>query len=362
MATLILLIYNILVNIFVWPFCLFVYHHSNFKNTLMLRLAFKIPVFPHGELIWFHAASLGEVKAISKLIDVLKSQRPNCFICLSSMNASGRKAAAMIKGIDLVLPMPFDISWIMGRYMAHLKPKVLVIVETEIWPNLLIQARKAHVKTIFINARMSSKSFNHYKMFKSLMTHILSNVRVLAVSSEDAERYATLGAKKVEVFGNLKLGNMPVINPEKERELRRMLQCGDRPVFIAGSTREGEEQFVIEAIQTARASIPELFSIVAPRHPQSIPLFIDLAKSFGISWTLRTKPAKDADLVFVDTIGELSDFYAVAQVAFVGGKSRAGRRSEHPGACREECADYSRPSYGKLSVGTGCCQRSYDNC
>lgn len=328
----------------------------------MLRLAFKIPVFPHGELIWFHAASLGEVKAISKLIDVLKSQRPNCFICLSSMNASGRKAAAMIKGIDLVLPMPFDISWIMGRYMAHLKPKVLVIVETEIWPNLLIQARKAHVKTIFINARMSSKSFNHYKMFKSLMTHILSNVRVLAVSSEDAERYATLGAKKVEVFGNLKLGNMPVINPEKERELRRMLQCGDRPVFIAGSTREGEEQFVIEAIQTARASIPELFSIVAPRHPQSIPLFIDLAKSFGISWTLRTKPAKDADLVFVDTIGELSDFYAVAQVAFVGGKSRAGRRSEHPGACREECADYSRPSYGKLSVGTGCCQRSYDNC
>ena len=285
----------------------------------MLRLAFKLPVVPHGELIWFHAASLGEVKAIGNLITVLKTQRPDCLICLSSMNATGRKAAAMIKGIDLILPMPFDISWIMRRYMAHLKPRVLVIVETEIWPNLLMQAQKAHVKTIFINARMSSKSFNHYKMFKSLMTNLFSNTRVLAVSSEDAERYAALGAKKVEVFGNLKLDNMPVINLEKEREIRRMLQCVDRPVFIAGSTREGEEPFVMEAIKTARTSISGLFSIVAPRHPASIPLLIDLAKSFGLSWTLRTKPAKDADLLFVDTMGELSDFYAVAQVAFVGG-------------------------------------------
>ena len=285
----------------------------------MLRLAFKLPVVPRGDLIWFHAASLGEVKAISTLIEMLKSQRPDCCICLSSMNATGRKAASMIKGIDLILPMPFDLAWIMRRYLAHLKPKVLVIVETEIWPNFLIQARKARVETIFINARISPKSFNRYKMIKSLMKNIFSNARILAVSNEDAARYSALGAKKVEVFGNLKFGNTPVINPEKEREIRRMLQCAERPVFIAGSTREGEEQFVIEAIKTARTSLPELFSIVAPRHPASIPVLIDLAKSFGISWTLRTKPAKDADLLFVDTMGELSDFYAVAQVAFVGG-------------------------------------------
>ncbi|MDM7988607.1 MAG: 3-deoxy-D-manno-octulosonic acid transferase [Smithella sp.] len=319
MATLILGIYNILANILVWPFCIFFNNHSNFKNTLMQRLALKLPVVPHGELIWFHASSLGEVNAISTLIEIVKSKQPDCSICLSSMTATGRKAASMIKGVDLVLPMPFDLSWIMRRYIEHLQPKVLVIVETEIWPNLLMQAKKAKVKTLFINARVSPKSFNRYKMIKSLMTNILDNARILAVSAEDAGRYAALGAKQVEVFGNLKFDNMQTINPDKKIHIRRMLYCGDRPVFIAGSTREGEERFVIEAIRDARTRIPRMFSIVAPRHPQSIPLFIDLAKSFGITWALRTKPAQDADLLLVDTMGELSDFYAVAQAAFVGG-------------------------------------------
>jgi 3-deoxy-D-manno-octulosonic-acid transferase len=319
MARLILGIYNILGNIFIWPLCLCLYRHSNFKDTLMQRLAFKIPAVPHGELIWLHASSLGEVRAITPMIAALKSKRPDCRICLSSMTATGRQAASGIKGIDLILPMPFDLAWVMRCYFTYLKPKILVIVETEIWPNLLIQAQKAHVETMFINARISLKAFNRYKMIRPLMAHILNNARILASATENASRFTALGAGQVEVFGNIKFDTMRKANPANLLNLKQALKCGDRPVFIAGSTRKGEERLVIEAIREARLHIPELFCIIAPRHPENIPILIELAESFGISWALRSKINANTDLIFIDSVGELFDLYGVAHVAFVGG-------------------------------------------
>jgi len=251
MARLILSIYNILGNIFIWPLCLFLFRHSNFKDTLGLRLAFKLPPVPKGDLIWLHASSLGEVRAITPMIEALKSKRPDCRICLSIMTAAGREAASRISGIDIILPMPFDLAWIMRRYIMYLKPSILVIVETEIWPNLLIQARKAHVKTIFINARIAEKAFNRYKIVGSLMAYILNPSRILASSTENASRFTALGARQVEVFGNIKFDTMRKINPDKVYGIRQTLQCSNRPVFIAGSTREGEERPVMEAIREA---------------------------------------------------------------------------------------------------------------
>lgn len=319
MGHVILFIYNILGNMLIWPLCLCLYRHPNFKNTFMQRLAFKFPDVPHGELIWLHASSLGEVRTIARIIEALKSKRPDCRICLSSMTAAGRQAASGIKGIDFILPMPFDLSWVMRRYMMYLKPKVLVIIETEIWPNLLIQARNAHVKTMFINARISVKAFNCYRIIKPLMANILNPARILASSDENASHFTALGAQQVEVFGNLKLDTIPAINPEKVLNIRQTLRCGNRPVFIAGSIREGEERIVLEAIREARLHTPDLFCIIAPRHPESIPVLVDLAKSFGISSSLHSQINAYADLLIVDSTGELFDLYGIADVAFVGG-------------------------------------------
>lgn len=319
MARLILGIYHILGNILIWPLCLCLCRHPNFKDTLLLRLAFKLPHAVPGDLIWLHASSLGEVRTIARIIAVLKSKCPDCRICLSSMTAVGRQAASGIKGIDFILPMPFDLSWVMRHYMAYFNPKVLVIIETEIWPNLLIQARKANVKTIFINARISAKAFNRYKMIKPLMANILNPARILASSDENASHFSALGARQVEVFGNLKFDTMPAIHPEKALYIRQTLPCGNRPVFIAGSIREGEERIVMEAIHEARLHRPDLFCIIVPRHTESVPILLDLAKSFGISLSLRSQISACADLLIVDSTGELFDLYGIANVAFVGG-------------------------------------------
>ena len=256
MARLILGIYNVLANLFVWPLCFYVRRHPNFQGTLSLRLACKLPHVPSGDLIWFHGASMGEVKAVAALIEALKAKRPDCRICLSSMTATGRQAAERINGVDFILPMPFDLSWVMRRYLKRLKPQVLVIVETEIWPNLLNQARKAGVRTLFVNARISGKTFKRYKLIRPLMAHILSQTSILAIAPEDASRFKALGAPQVEVFGNLKFDTVQSIDPAKSLILRRTLQCGERPVFIAGSIREGEEKLVMDAIRDARSRIP----------------------------------------------------------------------------------------------------------
>lgn len=318
MSAVILFLYDILTNLLVWPLCLAVRRHPNFQDTLRLRLSLELPNRPRGELFWFHGASLGEVKAIAGLITALKAHQPDAVICLSTMTATGRQAAGTVAGVDLILPFPFDVAWIMRRYLKRLAPRALVIVETEIWPNLLKEAQKAGVRTLFVNARLSEKAFRRYQWIKPLTQRIFKQAEVLAIAAEDASRFQALGARRAAVLGNLKFDTMRVSNPGKAHAIKDSLQCGDRPVFIAGSVREGEEPLVMDAVRAAIERVPRLYTIIAPRHAERIPLITSLADAGGITWSLRSRGGK-GDLLIIDTVGELFDLYGVAQAAFVGG-------------------------------------------
>jgi 3-deoxy-D-manno-octulosonic-acid transferase len=318
MASLILRLYNLLATLLVLPLCLLVHRHPNFKDTLRLRLSLKLPARPHGQLFWFHGASLGEVKAVAGLLTALKARRPDITLCLSTMTATGRQAAGSIAAVDLILPFPFDLAWVMRRYLRHLAPQALVILETEIWPNLLIEAQKAGVRTLFINARLTQKAFRRYQWITPLTRRVFRQAEVFAISPEDVSRFQILGAQRVDVLGNLKFDAMRASDPSKASAIRATLQCGDRPVFVAGSVREGEEGMVIDAIRSAHHQLPGIFSIIAPRHAERIPLIIDLAKTAGLAWGLRSRSEAE-DLLIIDTVGELFDLYGAAQAAFVGG-------------------------------------------
>jgi 3-deoxy-D-manno-octulosonic-acid transferase len=318
MAALMLSFYNLMATLLVWPLCLLVRRHPNFKDTLRRRLSFMLPPRTHGELFWFHGTSLGEVKAVAGLITALKARRPDITIALSTMTATGRQAAGRIAGVDLILPFPFDLAWVMQRYLRRLAPQALLIVETEIWPNLLMEAQKAGVRALLVNARLTEKTFRWYQRIKPLTRRILRQAEILAIAAEDASRFKILGAQRVDVLGNLKFDAMRASDTGRARAIRASLRCGDRPVFIAGSVREGEEAMVMDAIGSVKDRVPGIFAIIAPRHAERIPLIIDLAKTARLAWGLRSRPGGE-DLLIIDTVGELFDLYGAAQAAFVGG-------------------------------------------
>ncbi len=313
-----LFIYRILTLIALGPLCLIGRNHPNFKGTLALRLGINLPVRPAGELIWLHCASLGEVRAAELLIDALKIIRPHLMIFVSSMTATGRDAALKIPGIDHVFPFPFDLAPVIRRYMKHLKPSVLVIMETEIWPNLLVEAQNKDIPVVFINARMSEKSVRNYRFIKPLTSKILGNSCVLAISDTDAERFTSIGARHVKVIGNIKFDAVKSADASKKDELKESINAGGRPVFIAGSVREGEEKFVVDAIKFASSRISGLVSIIAPRHPDRVAFLYDILKNADLSYSLRSS-RNLSDIIIVDTMGELFSLYGASDVAFVGG-------------------------------------------
>ena len=319
MPRLILLLYRALIFVAVWPLCLAARNHPNFKGTLRQRLAWTLSPVPRGDLVWFHGASLGEVKALAGPIAAVRTRRPRVVICLSAMTAAGRQAAAGLDGVDLILPMPFDAGWIMRRMLRHLAPRALVIAETEIWPNMLVAARAAGIPVALVNARLTPRSFARYRLVKRFVARLLENVRILATADDNAGRFRALGATDVRVTGNVKFDAVSGLHPERIQALRESLGAGARPVFVAGSIREGEERAVMEAVAAARREVPDLFCIVAPRHQDRIPCIVDEARRHGIAWARRSAPDGRADLLILDTMGELFDLYGVARAAFVGG-------------------------------------------
>ncbi|MCK9233474.1 MAG: hypothetical protein M0P04_11905, partial [Syntrophales bacterium] len=226
MPRLILLLYRALIFVAVWPLCLAARNHPNFKGTLRQRLAWTLSPVPRGDLVWFHGASLGEVKALAGPIAAVRTRRPRVVICLSAMTAAGRQAAAGLDGVDLILPMPFDAGWIMRRMLRHLAPRALVIAETEIWPNMLVAARAAGIPVALVNARLTPRSFARYRLVKRFVARLLENVRILATADDNAGRFRALGATDVRVTGNVKFDAVSGLHPERIQALRESLGAG----------------------------------------------------------------------------------------------------------------------------------------
>jgi 3-deoxy-D-manno-octulosonic-acid transferase len=320
MATLALFVYRLLGTTLVWPLALLLRGHPNFKGTLAHRLGFVLPEVPAGrKALWIHAASVGEVKAVAGLVKAIRHRWPEVFILISPMTATGRDVARRMPEVDLVFPFPFDLFRVMKRYLLRLMPCAILVVETEIWPNMIHAAHDLAIPVAFVNARMSEKSYEGYRKVPWLLNDVLKQVRVLAIAGPDAWRFSALGALKVEVLGNLKLDAVPASDDARKVSLREGLGSGSRPIFIAGSVREGEETLVVDAIIRAASHIEGLYSIIAPRHPDRIEYIAKMATGLDIKWGLRSKGAKDVDLLIIDTMGELFNLYGISDAAFVGG-------------------------------------------
>jgi 3-deoxy-D-manno-octulosonic-acid transferase len=320
MAYLALFIYRIICAILVWPVAFFLRNHPNFQGTMAQRLGVVLPEALFGrKSIWVHCASVGEVKAVSGLIRAIRKQQPRVFIFLSSMTATGRDVARKMPEVDLVFPFPFDLSWVMKRYLLRLGPSAILIVETEIWPDMILAAQQLAIPVMFVNARMSVRAHERYRRLAAVFRPILSGVKVFAIAEDDAARFRSIGASDVQVLGNLKLDQVATGDKARSDMVRGELGIGVRPVFIAGSVREGEEKEVVDAIIRIATRVQGLYSIIVPRHPDRVQYIKDMAQGLNIKWGLRSTGAADVDLLIVDTMGELFTLYGMSDVAFVGG-------------------------------------------
>lgn len=274
--------------------------------------------------IWLHAVSLGEVNAAAELIRELRARHPELPFLITTATPTGRQRAESLFGeaIDIRF-LPYDTPGSVRRFLSRTQPRLAIIMETELWPNLLHECRSRRIPTVFANARLSAKSVSRYRRLGALIRDELGrNCTIAAQSAEDAERFIEIGADRANthVTGNLKFDTPlgPTIVAQG-RALRQAL-WGARPAWVAGSTHEGEEEEVLTA--HAALAIEGAVLALVPRHPQRFETVAAQLEKRGIRFDRRslTKTLRpDANVLLVDTMGELATFYAAADAAFVGG-------------------------------------------
>lgn len=276
--------------------------------------------------IWLHAVSVGEVNAAAPLVDALRRARPDLRLVVTTITPTG-SARARSLWLDEVehVYLPYDLPGAVGRFLDHFRPKIALILETELWPNLLFGCRDRGIPSYVLNARLSERSLRGYRVLRPLIGRALRSVtRVAAQSDADGERFIALGAlrERVAVTGNLKYD---VAVPTDTAGFLAQFQASlgaARPVWIAASTHDGEEAAVIAAHRFLRKRWADLLLLWAPRHPERFRPVAELVRSEGLPVALRSQQSwpRNGDAVFViDTLGELANFYACADVAFVGG-------------------------------------------
>jgi 3-deoxy-D-manno-octulosonic-acid transferase len=279
------------------------------------------PSRPERPVIWVHAVSVGETRAAQPLVEAIASRFPEHALLLTQMTPTGRETAEALYGERATIAyLPYDYPWAVRRFLAHFRPRLGILMETEIWPNLLRGARDSGVPVVLANARMSPKSARGYGRIAALARAALADISAIGAQSEaDAARLRALGARSVEVTGNLKFDIAPPPDlQDKARALRSL--WGERPVFLAASTREGEEEILLDAL--ARHPIGGLLTVVVPRHPRRFEEVAGLLARRGIGFVRRSANAPvppDCAFVLGDTMGEMFAYYGSADVAWVGG-------------------------------------------
>ena len=277
----------------------------------------------HGPVLWVHAVSLGETRAAVPLVDRLRRAYPEATLLVTHMTATGRAAGHALFGDRVVQAwLPYDVPFAVRAFLAHWKPRAALIMETELWPNTIALARDAGVPVFLVNARLSAKSAAGYARVPSLARPLMAALAgVAAQGSADAARLAALGAPTPVVTGNLKFDiGIPDTAFALGREFR--LRFGEtRPVWLAGSTREGEEALILDAI-AAHGLPPETLTVIVPRHPQRFAEVAELLQQRGIPFARRsdnTPVPADTGVVLGDSMGEMAGYCAAADVVFVGG-------------------------------------------
>ena len=304
--------------------------HGKYREGLNERLG-RVPSRLQGHIgpaIWVHSVSVGEVLAVGELVGKLRRRFPGYRVMVSTTTATGQKLAKERFGEESVFYFPLDFGFAIQPYLTTLKPQLIVIAETEFWPNFLRLARNSGARIAVVNARISDRSWPGYRRVRriGILAAVLRNVNLfLAQSEEDARRLLDIGApgERVQVSGNLKFDVAAPAPPAIVASLRSVFQqAGAGPVIVCGSTVEEEEGLLLLAFQNVLASHPRAVMILAPRHPERFGEVAQLLEHMGISYWRRSLWGGDSiagGVFLVDTIGELASLYALGDVAFVGG-------------------------------------------
>jgi 3-deoxy-D-manno-octulosonic-acid transferase len=277
---------------------------------------------PRGDVVWVHAVSMGETRAAAPLVERIASEYPQATIVLTSMTATGREAGHSLFGDRVVQAwLPYDLPFAVEAFLDRFLPRAGFLLETELWPNLVHACSQRRIPLLLVNARMSERSAAGYARTGALARTMLSELAGVAAQTEDdAKRLTRLGARNVAVTGNLKFDlAVPDAMRAAGASLRERIGR-DRPVWLAASTRDGEEASLLDAV--ARASASDALLVLVPRHPQRFDEVEALLRARGLSFARRTANARvDAStrVLLGDTMGEMLAYCAASDVAFVGG-------------------------------------------
>ena len=275
-------------------------------------------------VIWIHSVSVGEFNASKPLVDSLMSLYPDHKIVITTTTMTGSKAVKNhYKGNVIHYFFPFDSGSIMKSFLDAIKPEICILMETEIWPNLIHVLNKKNIPVALINARLSEKSFNKYqRFFPKLVSESLSKLSIIcAQNTYSADRFIKLGAKKEDLLitGSLKFDNNDSMDTDLIKSLTTMV--GDRHVAVFASTRDGEERLIIDSYVKLKERINSLLVII-PRHPERFEEAVKIAKSSGLKVERRSqikRCAEDTDILIGDSMGEMMAYYSISDIAFVGG-------------------------------------------
>lgn len=292
------------------------------------RLGFNLPEKnAQKKSLWIHAVSVGEVLSLQNLIKKIKERHPSWGIYFSTLTNTGmRIAKEKLVNVDNIFFVPVDFVHVVRRFFKALKPKVFVLAESELWPNLLREAKKRTNGVLLINGRISPRSFKKYSRFKFITKKILENVDFFLVQTEkDKQSLEKVGVNsdEIKVVNNLKSEiDLPLMIEEELSRLKKKLCIPEtKEVIVAGSTRKGEEKMLLEAYAEARNFREDLLLIFAPRHPERFDEVERICRSFPFKVLRRTQvsPSTQWDVLILDTIGELAQIYSLCDVAFIGG-------------------------------------------
>jgi 3-deoxy-D-manno-octulosonic-acid transferase len=276
--------------------------------------------------LWLHAVSVGETRAAQPLVAALRERYPDHRILFTHMTPTGRATSEALFGDSVErIYLPYDTPWAMRRFLRHYRPQFGLIMETELWPNLIAACKQERVPVSLVNARLSQRSARRYAKFAALTREALQGLTAIgAQSADDAARLEQLGARSITVTGNIKFD---ITAPEEQLALGRefRLRYGNRPVWLAASTREGEEALILDAWKSAglRVGASETaLLVIVPRHPQRFDEVARLAAERGFVVQRRsgdTPVAPSTQVLIGDSMGEMFAYYASVDVAFIGG-------------------------------------------
>ena len=281
--------------------------------------------------LWFHAASVGEIRIVGYLVDLLLKRQPELRIHITTMTPAGYRTAIAQMGDAVSLTyFPLDTPPVIRRTLDQIKPEIIVVAETEIWPNLIREASRRQIPLVQINGRMSPRAFNRYKWVRSLIGKLVNNYHHWFIKAdEDAKRYTNLGLRRdlLDVVGDMKF-DAPVTRQSDTQQRETRLRAGvsvDDFVFVAGSTRPGEERMLTEVYNKLGKKYDNFRVIIAPRHIERVGEITEELDRANVPWCRFASDDSDhvvlskCGLIIVDTLGQLNDIYQIADLAFVGG-------------------------------------------